>query len=108
MNHRAAGFQASFCNGKRVIEFAKEVELKMTHFAVCPEEGLQYSCTVNSAGGRQGIVLWDSQCEPIDSSARRHSRPVDEGVGSTVWFVAKILPKCSVGNEVPSVYPNQN
>lgn len=53
-------------------------------------------------------MLWDSQCEPIDSSARRHSWPLDEDVGSTVWFVAKVLPKCSVGNEVPSVYPNQN
>lgn len=61
MNYRAARFQTSFCNGKRVIQFVKQVELKMTqwdqHPAVCTEKGVQYSCTVNIAGGRQETVL---------------------------------------------------
>lgn len=83
------------------------------HFAVCTKKGVQYSCTVNSAGGRQEIVLWDSQCEPTDSSAQRHSQLLAvakrmRSVGGAVWFVAKVLPKCSIDNEVPSVYPNQN
>lgn len=60
MNHRTAGFQASFCNRERVIEFAMQVELKMTqwdhYLAVCIEKSVQYSCTVNSAGGRQETV----------------------------------------------------
>lgn len=54
-----------------------QAELKMTqwdqHLAVSSEKGVQYSCTVNSAGGRQEIALWDLECEHIDSSALRLS-----------------------------------
>lgn len=69
--------------------------------------------TVNSAGGRQEIELWDSEFKHIDSSALRHSWPLAVAkrmrtVGSTVWFVGRFIPKCSIGNEVPSVYPSQN
>lgn len=112
MNHRAAGFQVSFCNG--VIQFAMQAELKMTqwdqHLAMFTEKVVQYSCTVSSAGGRQKIALWDSQCEHIDSFALGHSWLLAVAkrmrtVGSTGWFVGKVVLKCSsIGNEVPSLY----
>lgn len=55
-----------FLQWGEVIQFAMQAELRMTqgdqHLAVPTEKGVQYSCTVNSAGGRQEIALWDSQC----------------------------------------------
>lgn len=47
--------------------------------------------------------------EHIDSSALRHSSSLAVAkrmrtVGSTVWFVGKVIPKCSIGNEVASLY----
>lgn len=75
-----------------------QAKLKMTqwnrHFAVSTEKGVQYSCTVNSAGERQEIELWDSEFKHIDGSALRHSWPLAVAkrmrtVGSIVWLCGK-------------------
>lgn len=55
--HRAAGFQASFCNWEMMIRLAVQVEPKVKewdqHLAVCVGKGVQDYCTVSSVGGKQ-------------------------------------------------------